>query len=125
MKPMSLTKREAEEIERKVVESIRALLGELTKPEIVASHRHNETQRQSASQIECKVREAFTEELQKLFSVKYKVRIEDFRYVELMPKRFIGDRKLWNEIWTIVAELGGEYISEGKTSHFEIPVRRT
>lgn len=41
-------------------------------------------------------------------------------YIIVKPKRFLGSDN-FAKIASIVHELGGEYISAGKNSHFEIP----
>ncbi len=41
-------------------------------------------------------------------------------YIIVKPKRFLGSDN-FAKIATVVRELGGEYISAGKNSHFKIP----
>ena len=41
-------------------------------------------------------------------------------YIIVKPKRFLGSDN-FAKIASVVRELGGEYVSAGKNSHFEIP----
>ena len=63
------------------------------------------------------VQEAFSEDLRQML---------DFRdvgeYIMIAPKRFLGSDN-FAKIASTIRELGGEYISAGKDSHFRVPKR--
>ena len=61
-----------------------------------------------------RVRNGFPDDLQKLLDF-----FEEGDYVIARPKHYLDTE--FSAVATIVEELGGDYISAGKESHFKIP----
>ena len=60
------------------------------------------------------VRNSFSKDLERLLDFK-----EDTRYIIIKPKQFLGSEN-FAKIASIARELGGEYISAGRDSHFRV-----
>jgi len=43
-------------------------------------------------------------------------------YIRVEPKHYLGN-ELFAKIVTVIKDLGGEYVSAGRNSHFRVPVR--
>jgi hypothetical protein len=63
------------------------------------------------------VMKAFPNDLQGMLLFKTD---ESSMFVIIRPRRFLGSDN-FAKIGTIVRNIGGEYVSQGKTSHFKIP----
>jgi hypothetical protein len=61
------------------------------------------------------VKQAFSPELQGMLIFE-----ETEKYFFVKPRRYLGSDN-FAKIASVVRELGGEYISEGKNSHFKVP----
>lgn len=61
------------------------------------------------------IRQYFPKQLEELLSFE-----EQEKWIKVSPKRFLGSEN-FARIATIVRDLGGEYVSAGKNSHFKIP----
>ena len=61
------------------------------------------------------VKQAFSSELAGMLTFE-----ESEKYIIVRPRRFLGSDN-FAKIASIVRELGGEYISAGKNSHFKVP----
>ena len=61
------------------------------------------------------VKQAFSSELEGMLIFE-----EKEKYVVVRPRRFLGSDN-FAKIASIVRNLGGEYISAGKNSHFKVP----
>ena len=61
------------------------------------------------------VKQAFSPELQGMLIFE-----ETEKYFLVKPRRFLGSGN-FAKIASVVRDLGGEYISEGKNSHFKVP----
>jgi hypothetical protein len=60
------------------------------------------------------VRNSFSKDLERLLDFK-----EDISYIIIKPKQFLGSEN-FARIASIARELGGEYISAGRDSHFRV-----
>lgn len=49
---------------------------------------------------------------------------EEAEYVVIQPRQFLGSEN-FSKIASIVREVGGNYVSAGKSSHFRVPKKRT
>jgi hypothetical protein len=99
---MPLTEREAEELFQKLNDVISAFIVEhKERPEI-----------KHLSQVS----EAFPEDLRKLLAFEEK---ED--YYVIKPVKFLGSENFKTVAGIVRLDLGGEYISMGKESHFRVP----
>ena len=61
------------------------------------------------------VKQAFSSELQGMLTFE-----ESENYIIVRPRRFLGSDN-FAKIASVVRNLGGEYISAGKGSHFKVP----
>lgn len=61
------------------------------------------------------VKKAFTSELEGMLTFE-----EKEKYIIVRPRRFLGSDN-FAKIASIIRNLGGEYISAGRKSHFEVP----
>ena len=61
------------------------------------------------------VKQAFSSELQGMLTFE-----ESENYIIVRPRRFLGSDN-FAKIASLVRNLGGEYISAGKSSHFKVP----
>ena len=61
------------------------------------------------------VKQAFSSELEGMLTFE-----ESENYIIVRPRRFLGSEN-FAKIASIVRNLGGEYISAGKNSHFKVP----
>lgn len=69
-------------------------------------------------------REIHIEELKGKFADEWQERLDfsrDGEYFIVKPKQFLGSRQ-FGELAAIIKDMGGEYVSAGKESHFKIPV---
>lgn len=64
------------------------------------------------------VKKVFPEDLESLLSFEDKG-----EYIMIKPRQFLGSEN-FARIASIIREVGGEYISAGKESHFRIPKKR-
>lgn len=110
---MPLTKDEQTLIEKSCAEHLHNLLGRLVSQTTLPS------QTESFLTVG-QVKQAFTDSMIELLDFKYVGYPE--RVVQVVPKKYIADKKTWSGIGAIVRELGGGYVSNGKNSRFEIPV---
>jgi hypothetical protein len=61
------------------------------------------------------VRESFSSDLEEMLTFE-----ETGDYIVIKPRRFLGSDN-FAKIASVVRSLGGEYISAGKNSHFNVP----
>ncbi|UCC58589.1 MAG: hypothetical protein JSW14_01325 [Candidatus Bathyarchaeum sp.] len=61
------------------------------------------------------VKQAFSSELQGMLTFE-----ESENYIVVRPRRFLGSDN-FAKIASVVRNVGGEYISAGKSSHFKVP----
>jgi len=61
------------------------------------------------------VKQAFSSELEGMLTFE-----ESEKYIIVRPRRFLGSDN-FAKIASVVRNLGGEYISAGKKSHFKVP----
>lgn len=65
------------------------------------------------------IRMMFPEDLEGLLGFEEKA-----EYVVIQPRQFLGSEN-FSKIASIVREVGGNYVSAGKSSHFRVPKKRT
>jgi hypothetical protein len=61
------------------------------------------------------VKQAFSSELEGMLTFEEKEKI-----IIVRPRRFLGSDN-FAKVASVIRNLGGEYVSAGKTSHFEVP----
>jgi hypothetical protein len=61
------------------------------------------------------VKQAFSSELASMLLFE-----ETGKFVVVKPRRFLGSDN-FSKVASVVRELGGEYVSAGKNSHFKVP----
>ena len=122
---MGEEKIEIQDLARKVDELVNVLkvisgdLTEISKSLKTVSETASATSTDSTSSSETKqnineVRHAFSQELSSMLFFE-----ESGQFIIVKPRKFLGSDN-FAKIASIVRELGGEYISAGKESHFKI-----
>jgi hypothetical protein len=105
---------------RQVTASLKSLaVSQITQPLATPSTPTAPQPTSEATRVLEDIKMMFPEDLENLLSFE-----EKEEYLVVKPRQFLGSEN-FAKIASIVREMGGDYISAGKASHFRVPRKRT